>query len=150
MSLFCKVRLELSRPILDFLDPLNILECVFLWTRQVTRARTDRSDFSPGIASAPSAVAAPSGLAGVIRSFLRPNLMWMSVFCKVRLELLRPILDLLDPINHVRMCFQWTQQVTRARTDRSDFSPEVTWAPSAVAAPSGLAGVDNELREAES
>ena len=37
-----------------------------------------------------------------------------SVFCKVRSDLLRPILNLLDPAKHLRICFQWIRQVPRA------------------------------------
>ena len=47
----------------------------------------------------------PSGPGpGRIRSLIRKNFGAFSVFCKVRLELLRPILDLLDPVKHLRMC----------------------------------------------
>ena len=31
------------------------------------------------------------------------------VVCRVRLELLRPILDLLDPAKYLRMCLKWMQ-----------------------------------------
>ena len=41
--------------------------------------------------------------------------MEFSVFCNVRLELLRPILVLLDPAKHLRMCVRCGRgQVTRA------------------------------------
>ena len=49
----------------------------------------------------------PSGTvsgAGVPGSLVRTDLRRMPVFCKVRLELARTILHLLDPAKHLRMC----------------------------------------------
>ena len=43
----------------------------------------------------------PGGLGSLIRKHLGE----LSVFRKVRSELLRPILDLLDPVKHLRICF---------------------------------------------
>ena len=43
--------------------------------------------------------------AGVIGSLIRRSLGEFSVICKVRSELVRPILDLLDPAKHLRLCF---------------------------------------------
>ena len=48
----------------------------------------------------------PSGPVGGIRSFIQKNFGEFSVFCKVRLELLRPILDLLDTVEHLGICFR--------------------------------------------
>ena len=41
--------------------------------------------------------------AGGLGSLVRGNLGEFSVFCKVRSELLRPILDHLDPVKHLRI-----------------------------------------------
>ena len=46
----------------------------------------------------------PSGPVRGVRSLVRKNLGEVSVFRKVRLELLRPILDLLGAFKRLRMC----------------------------------------------
>ena len=42
---------------------------------------------------------------GTQGALVRKHLGEFSVFCKVRSELLRPILGLLDPVKHLRICF---------------------------------------------
>ena len=97
-SVFCKVRSELFTTDSVPPRPCQSSENVFL----VDAATHQSSGANEGWP------------AGVIRSLVRMNLGEFSVFCKVRSELLRPTLRLLDPASHLRMCFWWTRQHTRA------------------------------------